>query len=326
MDSGINWRTFAAIIVADEFVKMNKYYGAAIAAFLIWGFIPFPLRALHGYPSGQILYFRILVSVICLVILLATVKRREALQTWQRFIQNPFREKRRFALLTLAGGALLTMNWLLFIYVINHISIQTASFSYLLCPILTALLGHLILKEPLRNNQWLAISLSLLSCILIGVGSVTNLLFSILIASSYAFYLISQRVLPDYDKLVTLFLQLSLAFLLIGPFYPYFRAEGANLPDAHFFSVVALLSLGFTVLPLFLNLFALKELTSGTIGILMYLNPLINFAMAFLYFGEAATMPQVVAYCVIFLSIILYNLKFSPKKPTTVPEKIPAKR
>lgn len=293
---------------------MNKYYGAAIAAFLIWGFIPFPLRALHGYPSGQILYFRVLLSVLCLIVLLLTVRRREAIQTWHQFTGHSFREKRRFLLLTMAGGGLLTMNWLSFIYVINHVTIQTASFSYLICPILTALLGFLILKEPLRKNQWIAIGLSLLSCALIGVGSVTNLLFSLLIASTYAFYLISQRVLPNYDKLVTLFLQLSVAFLFIGPFYPYFRAEGAALPDGHFFGVVFLLSLGFTVIPLFLNLYALKELTSGTIGILMYINPLINFAMAFLYFGEAATPIQIFAYGIILVSIVIYNLKLSPKK------------
>lgn len=299
-------------------MKLNKFYSAAIAAFLIWGFIPFPLRALHSYPSGQILYFRILLSVICLLVLIFTVKLKQAKQTWQVLKDSSSAEKRKFWLLTLAGGCLLTLNWLLFIYVINHISIQTGSFSYLLCPILTALLGFIILKEPLRKNQWLAIGLSLLSCILLGVGSVTNLIFSILIAASYAFYLISQRALKDYDKIVTLFLQLTLAFMLIGPFYNYFKAEGAMLPDSYFFSWVVLLSVGFTVLPLFLNLYGLKALTSGTIGILMYINPLINFAIAFLYFGEAASWIQVVAYTIIFLSIILYNLRFAEKKAAAI--------
>ncbi len=301
-------------------MNINKYYAAAIAAFVIWGFIPLPLRALTGYPSGQILYFRILVSVLSLLAILFTFKRKEANKTWQNFKTSRFAAKRKFLLLTLTGGLLLTANWLLFIYVINHISIQTASFSYLLCPILTAVLGFLILKEPLRTNQWLAIGMSLLSCGLIGVSSVMNLLFSLLIASTYAFYLISQRVLKDYDKIVLLTLQLLLAFILIGPFYGYFQAEGAVIPDLKFFGFIAVLSLVFTVLPLFLNLFALKELTSGTIGILMYLNPILNFLLAFLYFGEKATVQQSIAYVLIFLSIILYNLRFkAAEKPASSP-------
>lgn len=294
-------------------MKINKYYAAAIAAFMIWGFIPLPLRALTGYPSGQILYFRVLVSVVTLLLILFTFKRKEAQKTWVGFKQSSAFQKRKFLALTLLGGLLLTANWLSFIFVINHISIQVASFSYLVCPILTAVLGFLILKEPLRINQWLAIGLSLLSCGLIGVASVTNLLFSLLIAATYAFYLVSQRVLKDYDKIVLLTIQLLLALTLIGPFYPYLRENAAALPDLKFFGPVIILSLVFTVLPLFLNLFALQELRSGTIGILMYLNPILNFLLAFVYFGEKANPQQIIAYILIFISIIIYNLRFSQK-------------
>jgi chloramphenicol-sensitive protein RarD len=290
-------------------LKVNRFYAAAIAAFIIWGFIPFPLRALSGYPSGQILFFRIVVAAVILLLLLFTAKRREAVATLKRYRTGQAKEKRTLVLLTTAGGLLLTLNWLLYIYVINHVAIQTASFAYLLCPILTAMLGFLLLKEPLRRNQWLAIGLSLLSCVLIGLGEVTNLLYSILIAGSYAFYLITQKVLKDYDKIVLLALQLLLAACLIAPFYTYFRGEGATIPDLHFFSVILVISAVFTVLPLFLNLFALKELSSGTIGILMYLNPIINFVMAFWYFKEEASAQQAFAYLLIFISIILYNLR-----------------
>ncbi|KAA9325506.1 EamA family transporter [Adhaeribacter soli] len=280
-----------------------------MAAFIIWGFVPLPLRALSGYPSGQILFFRILVSAGLLLVLLISAKRREAVETVTRFRNGEVKEKRNLVLFTAAGGMLLPLNWLLYIYVINNVSIQTASFAYLLCPILTAVLGFLLLKEKLNRNQWLAIGLSVISCCLIGIGQVTNLLFSILIAGSYALYLITQKVLKDYDKIVLLAMQLLLAILLIGPFYSYFQGEGEALPGLHFFGFILILSAVFTVLPLFLNLYGLKELSSGTIGILMYLNPIINFLLAFLYYKEEATLQQGLAYALIFVSVILYNLK-----------------
>lgn len=226
------------------------------------------------------------------------------------------REQKRFFLFTLLGGGLLTVNWLAYIYVINHVDIQTASFSYLLCPILTALLGFLVLREQLRLNQWLAVGLSLASCLLVGTDSFYNLSFSLFIAASYAFYLITQRLLKEYDKIVLLTLQLLLSFVVIGPSYPWFVGEAAQPVSRYFMGQIVLLSWLFTVFPLFLSLYALKELKSATVGVLMYLNPILNFTMAFLYFGEVTSQQKVLAYLVIFISVILYNLPIGKKANT----------
>ncbi|WP_242923769.1 EamA family transporter [Pontibacter liquoris] len=292
----------------------RPYFAAGIAAFVIWGFIPFPLKALAAYPSGQILYFRVASALVVLLVISLVFRRRKLLSTFAALQTAGPREKRTFIGYTLLGGLLLTINWLTFIYIINHINIQTGSFSYLLCPIITAVLGFLLLKEKLRLNQWLAIGLSALSCALIGSGELTSLVFSLLTAFSYAFYLITQRILKNYDKIVLLTLQLLLSFALIGPFYSYFKGDSMVMLDTHFFLNIGMLSLVFTVLPLFLNLFALKELTSGSIGILMYINPILNFVMAFLYFNEHTTTTKVAAYVLIFISVILYNINLKGRK------------
>lgn len=297
-----------------ETTNKKPFYAAAIAAFVIWGFIPFPLKALAAYPSGQILYFRVMLSVTMLLVILLVFRRKQLQETLAQVKGAAVRDKRSFMLYTFLGGVLLTINWLSFIYVINHIDIQTGSFSYLLCPILTAVLGFLLLKEELRPNQWFAIGLSALSCVLVGTGELSSLLFSLLIGLSYAFYLITQRILRAYDKIVLLTLQLLLSFALLVPFYSYFKGDSIVALDTDFFLNIALLSAGFTVLPLFLNLFALKELTSGTIGILMYINPIINFLVAFLYFDEQTTSVKLLAYLLIFISVIIYNLNIRGRK------------
>ena len=125
-------------------VKKNKFYGAAIAAFVIWGFIPFPLRALSDYASGQILYFRILFSVVVLLLLTLLLNRQGLRDTLAIYQQATPREKRQFLVFMPLSGVLLAINWFTFIYVVNQVDIQTGSFSYLLCPILTALLGYLL--------------------------------------------------------------------------------------------------------------------------------------------------------------------------------------
>lgn len=290
-------------------MKPDKYYTAAITAFVIWGFIVFPLRAVADFPSGQILYFRVLFAMLGLMAITFLFRRTSVKQTWQMYQAESRREKQRLVLLTIIGGLLLMVNWLVFIYVINHIDIQTGSFSYLLCPILTALLGYLILKEKLRSNQWLAIGISILSCCLIGTGALTNLVYSLFVALSYAFFLITQRALKQYDKLVLLTLQLLIVFVCMGPFYSFFKGSDVNPPlTATFYASVTVLSFLFTILPLFLNMYALKELKSGTIGILMYVNPILNFLIAFLYFQEKTSPEKGIAYGLIFVSVIIYNL------------------
>lgn len=301
-------------------MKLSSHHLAALAAFLIWGFFPVPLRWLTGYASGQILFFRILISLLILLLLHAVGRRATVQNVWRQWRSAPVREQRRVALSTGMGGLLLTSNWLLFIYVVNEVSVQAGSFAYLICPILTALLGFVVLGEKLRANQWAAIGLSALSCALMGVGEIRTLLMSLVVASTYAAYLISQRSLQGYDRLVLLTVQLLLAAVLVLPIAPLLGAQPlAGLHDTHLLLVTGLLSLGFTVIPLFLNLYALNVLPSGTVGIMMYLNPLVSFGLAFLYFGERATTTQVVAYGVILLSVVLYNLAFQRRVQPTNP-------
>jgi chloramphenicol-sensitive protein RarD len=253
-------------------------------------------------------------SVVLLLLISFVFRYKDIKASYVQVKESIPSERKKFILYTVLGASLLTINWLTFIYVINHINIQTGSFSYLLCPIITAVLGFLLLKEELRLNQWAAIGLSAVSCALIGSGEITSLLFSLMIAITYALYLISQRILRDYDKIVLLTLQLLISFVIIGPFYTLFTDGSTGGLDMHFFLNVALLSAGFTVLPLFLNLYALKELTSGTIGILMYINPILNFVMAFLYFNEQTTLLQALAYLIIFISVIIYNINLKGRK------------
>ncbi len=293
---------------------MQRHHAACIAAFLIWGFIPLIFRALHSHPIGLILYFRIIASAVLLIVGGSLLLKSNWLASYQQFKQANRTEQQKVVGLTLIGAVLLMVNWLSFIYVVNFIDTQTGAFAYVLCPILTALLGFLLLKESLNRNQWLAIGLCMSACGLMATGTLRNFLFSLFVGLTYALYLVSQRVLKNYDKMLLLTIQLSIAALCFLPFYEQSQLIGATSAadfalDFRFFGLVAILSVVFTVVPLFLNLYALKELPSGTVGLFMYLNPITGFLLAFFYFHETATTTQLIAYGLISLAIVLYNKK-----------------
>ncbi len=289
-------------------MKVNRYYLSAIATFFVFGFISLPIKALHGYASNQILFYRVTFALLCLLCIIGIFRRKSGMNTVQQYRVAPPAEKRKFISCALLGSLFLTVNWLSFIYAINHISVQAGSFAYLVCPILTSLLGFLLLKERLKLPQWIALAICVLACGLVGVDSVRNLLFSLFIALSYAFYLITQRILREYDRIVLLAMQIGLAFVILLCMGSDFR--GKMPEEGYFYANIFVLSSMFTVLPLFLNAFSLKGLPASTMGALMYLNPLINFALAFWYYGEKATSSQWLAYSLILVSVLIYNIRW----------------
>jgi chloramphenicol-sensitive protein RarD len=283
----------------------RKHYAAAISAFVVWGFFSLPLRALRDYTAGEILYFRIAFAVIILLVILFGFRKAKLHADVVRLLSFVPKERNQVIALVLGGGALLIVNWLVFIYVINAINIKTASFSYFICPVLTAVLGNYLLKERLTPLQWTAVALCIVSCVLLGLNSVTELGYSFVVALSYAFYLISQRKSNGFDRLNVLFVQMVFAFTVLSLSFPVLVNE---VPSTfHFYGLILLVAGVFTVLPLFLNLFALNRLNSTTVGILLYINPLMNFALAFLVFGETVSNLQAMGYAIILVALVLFN-------------------
>jgi chloramphenicol-sensitive protein RarD len=293
----------------------KKHYAAAITAFVIWGFFSLPLRALKEFTAGEILYFRILFSLLVLVVIVF-LKKKDLTHDWNTFRLLPDRERRKVIYLTLAGGALLTVNWLTFIYIVNTINIKTASFSYLICPVITAILGYVLIKENMTRVQWIAVGLCALSCVLMGINSALELGYSFLTAFTYALYLISQRKNQGFDRIIMLGIQVLFSFLILSLFVNQLITTVPRVP--YFYGIILVIAVVFTVFPLFLNLFALNKINSATIGILMYINPLINFTVAFVVFGETINLLQIIGYSIIALALILFNAQNFGKIRTAI--------
>src|SRR5687768_14852065 len=294
----------------------QKHYVAGVAAFVVWGFFSIPLRALQNYTAGEILYFRILFSAITLLLIILLFKRRDLRHEWSLLVNLPRPKKNAAILLTLAGGALLCVNWLTFIYIVNAINVKTASFAYLICPVITAVLGYVLIKEKLTTLQWCAVALCAVSCILIGISSALELGYSFLTAFTYALYLITQRKNQGFDRIIALAMQILFSFFLLNLVFGYLVESMPT--DGKFYGIIVIIAVIFTVLPLFLNLFALNKINSATIGILMYINPIFNFTIAFLIFNEQINLLQVIGYSIIILALIVFNYQNFRKLQTVV--------
>jgi chloramphenicol-sensitive protein RarD len=301
---------FINVIFAGNFTLLMKnynYYIAAFIAFFIWGFFSLALKPISNYPSLDILFYRVFFSVITLTILNLAFRKKYIKKDWNDFKIMQKKKKQKIILLTVAGSLILASNWFIFIYVVNHVSVKAGSLAYLICPILTTVFAFFLLNEKLTKWKWLAVGISTFSCILLSLNHFQDIFYSLVVASTYALYLVSQRKNSEMDKFLILNIQLLIVAVIILPFYPSY--SGAIPTESLFYICLGCIVVFFTIIPLFLNLYALKGLDSSTVGILMYINPIINFSLAIFYFNEEITVLQMVSYTLILFSIIIFNQK-----------------
>ncbi len=295
-------------------MQKYTYFLAAFFSYFLWGFFSLALKPIHNYPSLDILFYRLFFSVVLMSSINLFFRRATIYQNYKLFKNENRRIKQKFILQTVLGGIILLLNWFTFIYVMNHIGVKVASFAYLVCPILTTVLAFCILKEKLNNWQWTAVFISVVSCTLLSYHDFKNLIYSLLVAATYSFYLINQRKNFGFDKFLVLNIQLLISALLLLPFFPTY--SGTIPTDGLFYSCILIIVILFTIAPLFLNLFALQGLSSATIGILIYVNPIINFALAVFYFHENVSSLQLFSYILILFSILVFNKKLLFKSKT----------
>lgn len=282
-----------------------KYLLAAVTATALWGFFSIPLRKLQAYPSDQILHYRIFTSLAITWLVILLFRRKKFKADIQNLgLQSPEKRK-KIILLTLCAGVLVTANWFTFIYAVNHVSLTSAAFAYMVCPLLTAMGGFIILKEHLTSLKLVALGIAVVSILILAQGSARDVLWSVGIATLYAFYLIIQRVVQEVDKFNMLGVQLILSAVLMFPLFVY---HFNGIPtDLNFWINIVVISVVFTIIPLFLSLYSLIGLPSSTMGILIYANPIVAFAVAFFYFDEAINQQQLMAYVLLLVAVIVFN-------------------
>lgn len=282
-----------------------RYLVAGFIPFVIWGCFAVPLRNIKSFPSQEILYYRIFTSLILIwtVILLF---RRKQLRADITYVKNVSKKQQTtFIWQILLATVFLTLNWYTFIYAVNNVSLTSAAFAYMVCPLLTAFGGFVILKEQLSPIKLISLAIALISVIFLATGSIRDVLWSIIIAAFYAGYLVIQRKMQGIDKLNVLAVQFFVSCLILLPFFIY---QYHGFPQSGWFwTHIFLIASVFTIIPLFLSLYSLIGIPSSTLGIMIYINPIIAFAIAVLYYGEAINANQIYAYLLLLFSVILFN-------------------
>src|SRR5690606_36927575 len=259
----------------------------------------------------DILTYRVAFAAIIIAIVSLTVRYKvtKANLSYIRSLTLPARNK--IIGTTIFSAIMLAVNWYLYIYVMNTVSVNATSLAYLICPILTTVLAGIFLKERLNTGQWVAVGMSILSCIMLSYGHFMDMLYSVIIALSYAIYLVLQKANTQLDRFFTLTLHILISAILLIPMG--LSSSSEVMHSDLFFQYVLLIAVLFTIIPLFLNMYALKGLDSSVVGVLLYINPIIAFLLAVFYFNENITSLQGIAYGLIFVAVVVFNISYLKK-------------
>ncbi|MCI0920679.1 EamA family transporter [Sphingobacterium rhinopitheci] len=285
-----------------------KYYAAALFSFVVWGCFSLVLKPLSDYEAMDILVYRVGFAAIIIVSGSLLFRWKITKQSINQFNSLSPSFKQKAILHAIVSAVALAFNWYLYIYVMNDVSVKATSLAYLICPILTTVLAALFLKEKLHKWQWFAVILSVISCLILSLGYFIDMFYSIIIALSYAVYIILQKVNIYFDRFFTLTIHIVISALIL---VPYGYSGSVNVVHSNlFYELVLLIAVLFTIVPLFLNMYALKGLSSSIVGVLLYINPIIAFLLAIFYFKETINLNQVLAYTLIFIAVIIFNITY----------------
>lgn len=298
---------FKAIKIPLLQLKNLKYYLAAIFAFATWGTFSLVLRPLHSYASLDILFYRVFSCALIMSVVTVLFRRMKLKENLKYFKSISKNSKYKIVGLNVVSSILLTGNWFSFIYVMNHISVRATSVAYLVCPIITTILAFFILREKLTKLQWISVVLSGVGCILLSYSNLIDMVYSSLIGSTYACYLIIQSVNSKFDKFLILNFHMILAALILLPFFPSYSREVPT--EFKFYFYIEIIAVMYTIVPLLLNLYALSGIASSKVGMILNINPIIAFVLAGAVYHEALEGLQILSYSIIFLAVIIFNTK-----------------
>lgn len=272
----------------------------ALGAFAWWGLNPLYFKAVADLPVLEVVGHRVLWSVLLLAILITTGRRWSA-------IRMIFR--RRMLLLLALSGTILLVNWSLYIWSVVSAQLLQASLGYYINPLVSMLLGFLVLRERMRPGQWFAIALAAAGVLNLAIAYGVFPWLALALAVTFGVYGLLRKLGPT-DSLEGLFVETLLVLpIAAGPIL-YYAAVGKGAFGSGSFGMDALLMLAgpVTAIPLLWFIAAARRLRLATIGFCQYLNPTLQLILGALVFDEPFTRAHLVTFALIWTAIAIYSV------------------
>jgi len=289
----------------DQFSQQRLGVLSAAGAYILWGILPVYWKFIYVVPAQEILAHRIVWSFVFMVFVLLISKRLESFRNDLREIVS----ERKKLLGVIAASVLISINWYTYIWAVSHDRVVESSLGYYINPLVSVLLGIIVLKEKLSFWQIISFMLATIGVVNLVVHFGAIPWVALTLAVSFGLYGLSKKMVNVGAMtgltLETLFIS-PVALLYIG--YVHNNGNGAMSFTA---PSVTLLLVGagiITAVPLLLFASGAKQLPLSVIGFLQYIAPTLMLILGVFLYHEPFTGIHLASFILIWVALVIFSL------------------
>jgi chloramphenicol-sensitive protein RarD len=271
-----------------------------LGAYLLWGLSPLYFPLLKPAGGVEIVANRVVWSLLFIALLLSVVRG------WGQ-VRAAFADRRTLGVLTLAA-VLIVVNWLVFVYGVNSGHVVETSLGYFINPLVSVLLGVVVFGERLRRLQWVAVAAAAVAVVVLTVDYGRPPWIALTLAGSFGLYGLMKK-LVQVEAAPGLFVETVLVVLPALVVMGVLEARG-SATFGHAGAVNALLLVGSgiaTAIPLLLFAAAARRVPLSTVGLLQYVNPLMQLAIGVFVFSEPMPPARLAGFAIVWFALVVFT-------------------
>ena len=278
---------------------MNNYKVGlllGIGSYLIWGLFPLYWPLLKPANSIEIVSHRaVWTFVLCIILLVAMGKLRSTFS----LLKSP-----RIALRLCLSTVLVSINWLVYIWGVNHGHVVECALGYYINPLIIIAFGVILLKEKMRKLQWVSVGIATVGVIILTVDYGRPPWIAIALAGSWGSYGLVKKQL-GLAALDGLAIETTLSLLPYGGYLLWMGHAGTGQFGHHLGLTVLLMLAGVaTAVPLLMFNSSTNTLKFTVIGLLQYITPSVQFIIGVLVRHESMTTGRWVGFLIVWVALI----------------------
>lgn len=278
--------------------RRGTLYGAG--AYLLWGLFPLYWPLLRPSTAVEVLAHRIVWSLAVVVVLLAVLRRLPSVLV---ALRDPAKAWR----LSLAA-VVIAVNWGTYIYGVSSDQVVETSLGYFVNPIVTVLLGVLVLKETLRRGQWYALGLAFAAVVVLTVENGRPPWIALVLAFSFGSYALLKKT-ARVGAVEGLGIETLVLLVPAAAFLTWLGIAGESTWGTEGAGHAWLLAVSglITAVPLLLFGAAASRVPLTTLGILQYLAPTLQFLIGVLLYDEPMPPAKLLGFGLVWVALALFT-------------------
>ncbi len=273
-----------------------------LAAWTMWGFFPLYWPLLEPAGAVEILAHRIVWSMVVIAVAMFALRRVGR-------VRATFADRRTRWLLT-AAAALITINWGTYIYGVNSNHVVETSLGYFINPLVSVLIGVLVLGERLRRLQWVAIGIATAGVLALTVEYGRPPYIALVLAFSFGTYGLMKKK-ANAGAMESLVVETTIASPVALAYVIFLMATGASTfgHDAPWHPLLIVGTGVITVLPLLCFGGAATRIPLSTLGLMQYITPTVQFLLGIFFFHEPMPAMRWACFGLIWLSLVIFTFE-----------------